>query len=76
MSGWGVTGSRDTVRIVRPGGIVVVTLDAAAGRAVFDGLKALYGEGADARANLLRIKPLPWWRRLTTWLWWRKQSWG
>lgn len=70
MSSWGVTGSRDTVRIVRPGGIVAITLDAHAGQLVYDGLKAIYGGDADARANLARVVPLKpvWWHRVAMWL--------
>lgn len=69
MTGWTVTGSRDCVRIVRPGGIVVVSLSAEAGRAVYDGLRGIYGEDADAKANLVRVKPMTWWRRF-----WRPAS--
>lgn len=69
MSTWGVTGSRATVRIVRPGGIVAVTLDARAGQLVYDGLRAIYGDDADARANLARVSPKPvLWHRLAMWL--------
>lgn len=69
MSTWGVTGSRDTVRIVRPGGIVAITLDARAGQLVYDGLKAIYGGDADAKANLARVAPRAlWWHRLAMWL--------
>jgi hypothetical protein len=73
VSGWNVTGSRDCVRIVRPGGIVVITLDARAGEAVFEGLKTIYGESADARANLARIRPA-WWRRALVWLRFRRMT--
>lgn len=67
MSGWGVTGSRDAVRITRPGGIVVVTLDATAGRAVYEGLKAIYGDSADAKANRGRVEPSFWRRWAAKW---------
>lgn len=81
MSNWGVTGSRDTVRIVRPGGIVAITLDARAAQLVYDGLKAIYEEDPErsAKLKLLRIsdakatlalgasRPV-WWHRLAMWL--------